>query len=214
MVLLTEKHHLPPAQWLQEKHIETITDWEHSRDANKVLRIWEHQEILSAHFAQWISWHDDMLLLREVPRPEVEFARPRVRHGPKNRPNKKMSNWHTWLWDTLNFFECMSIPAPNPVLHIPRLIRKDVLQSIPNQWDRRRLLFEPTYHLWHWECSGQAYEETEGFRICVFKGDIPDMNLLLNNDLTILNWGKRIDHEVAQREFAKYYPLHFDRLNT
>ena len=112
IVLLTEAKDLPPADWLAAWQIDAITDWSHSPDANKVRRLWEHQDIFAAHFERWIWWHDDMLLLRPVQDPVAEFSRPRVRHLSKPRPNKKLANWHTWLWDTLGFFECQSMMRP------------------------------------------------------------------------------------------------------
>ena len=45
IVLLTQARHLPPPAWLEAWHVDTITDWAHSDNANKVLRLWEHQEI-------------------------------------------------------------------------------------------------------------------------------------------------------------------------
>ena len=50
IVLLTQARHLPPPAWLEAWHVDTITDWAHSDNANKVLRLWEHQEIFAAHF--------------------------------------------------------------------------------------------------------------------------------------------------------------------
>ena len=209
IVLLTEKHHLPPREWLSAWRVEAITDWAHSVDANKILRLWEHQEIFAAHFDQWIWWHDDMLLLRHIDYPSIEFDRPRVRHGPKVRPNKKLPNWHNWLWDTLGFFECLSIAAPNPVLHVPRLIQREALQSIPPNWNKARLLFEPTYLLWHWHCCGQSFEEDNAFRTSVFKGAMPDLDSIADSGAAILNWGKGIDPETTRQSFAKHYLLNF-----
>ena len=45
IVLLCEAGHLPPNKWLQRHAIQTITDWEHSPGANKVLRLWERTPV-------------------------------------------------------------------------------------------------------------------------------------------------------------------------
>tara|TARA_R110000823_G_scaffold132777_1_gene261165 strand:+ start:28816 stop:29580 length:765 start_codon:yes stop_codon:yes gene_type:complete len=210
IVLLTQARHLPPPAWLEAWHVDTITDWAHSDNANKVLRLWEHQEIFAAHFERWIWWHDDMLLLRPVADPPAEFSAPRVRHLARTRPNKKLSNWHVWLWDTLGFFESLSMPSHNPVCHIPRLIDRKVLQSVPREWNRQRLLFEPTYLLWHWHHSGAEVELADGFRTCIFQGEMPALDTVARSGATLLNWGRRIDHASAQESFATHYPLCFD----
>jgi len=210
IVLLTEAHDLPPSDWLEKWKIDAITDWSHSPDANKVRRLWEHQEVFAAHFERWIWWHDDMLLLRPVQDPAVEFARPRVRHFARPRPNKTLTNWHAWLWDTLGFFESLSMGAPNPVCHIPRLIDRTALRSMPANWNRDRLLFEPTYLLSHWHATSQPVELAGGFIKSVFAGDMPEIDALGEQQFTILNWGKKIDHASAQRAFARHYALGFD----
>ncbi len=209
IALLTEKHHLPPENWLAINEIEAITDWQHSPGANKILRLWEHQEIFAAHYERWIWWHDDMLLLRPLADPEAEFARPRVRHGQRKRPNKALNNWHNWLWETLGFFRCLSISAPNPVLHTPRLIERAGLRAIPAQWNRKRLLFEPTYLLWQWHRLGLEPELAEDFRECQFEGEIPPLAELEASEWTIFNWGRQVDHASAEREFGRLYPLDF-----
>ncbi len=209
IVLLTEAHHLPPLAWREAWRVEAITDWAHSENANKVLRLWEHQEIFAAHFERWIWWHDDMLLLRPVADPALEFDVPRVRHLARARPNKKLSNWHVWLWDTLGLFESLSMPSHNPVCHIPRLIDREVLHSLPRNWSRQRLLFEPTYLLWHWHHSGAEVELADNFRTCVFKGELPALETLANTGATVLNWGRRINHASAQAAFVTHYPLCF-----
>lgn len=211
IVLLTQARHLPPPEWLAAWQIDAITDWSHSPNANKVRRLWEHQDIFAAHFERWIWWHDDMLLLRPVEDPTVEFSRPRVRHLSKPRPNKKLANWHTWLWDTLGFFQSQSMCAHNPVCHIPRLIERQFLRAIPANWNRDRLLFEPTYLLSHWHATAQEVELDAGFITRVFGGEMPDIDSLGDQQFTMLNWGKQIDHASAQRAFAKYYPLNFER---
>jgi hypothetical protein len=211
IVLLTQARHLPPPEWLAAWQIDAITDWSHSLNANKVRRLWEHQDIFAAHFERWIWWHDDMLLLRPVEDPTVEFSRPRVRHLSKPRPNKKLANWHTWLWDTLGFFQSQSMCAHNPVCHIPRLIERQFLRAIPANWNRDRLLFEPTYLLSHWHATAQEVELDAGFITRVFGGEMPDIDSLGDQQFTMLNWGKKIDHASAQRAFAKYYPLNFER---
>ncbi|MEZ5570108.1 MAG: hypothetical protein R3E54_17515 [Halioglobus sp.] len=210
IVLLTEARHLPPQAWLDAWRIATITDWAHSHNANKVLRLWEHQAVFAAHFERWIWWHDDMLLLREVHDPVAEFAVARVRQLPRPRPNKKLSNWHGWLWNTLDFFDSLSVPAPNPVCHIPRLIERRVLRSLPANWNRQRLLFEPTYLLWHWHQTGNAVQRVGEFRQCVFSGEMPPLAQFENSSSTILNWGRKIDHGSTQRAFAARYALGFD----
>ncbi|MFV8819054.1 hypothetical protein [Haliea sp. E17] len=209
VVLLTGKEHLPPENWIESNKIEAITDWQHSAGANKILRLWEHQEVFAAHFDRWIWWHDDMLLLRPLEAPEAEFARPLVRHGQRKRPNRELNNWHNMLWDTLGFFRCLSIAAPNPVMHTPRLIEREGLQAIPAQWNRSRLLFEPTYLLWQWHRMGQQPEVAEDFRICQFEGDIPPIAELEDSPCTIFNWGRHIDHAAAAGEFGRLYPLDY-----
>ncbi len=209
IALLTEESHLPSKKWLENNKIQTITDWEHSPKANKILRLWEHQYIFARHFDRWIWWHDDMLLLKPLADPEAEFGRPLVRHGQRKRPNKELNNWHNWLWDTLGFFRCLSIPAPNPVLHTPRLIERSELESIPAQWNRSRLLFEPTYLLWHWHRSGQRAEVAENYREAVFEGEIPPLATLEAGEHVIFNWGRSIDHAAARREFGAIYPVGF-----
>jgi hypothetical protein len=209
IVLLAEAQHLPPTDWLQQMRIDVIKGWAHSSGANKTLRLWEHQEIFAAHFEHWIWWHDDMLLLRGVTSPALEFSRPLVRRAPEPRPNKKLTQWNCALWDTLGFLENLSIPAPNPVLHIPRLIRRDAFREIPGNWNRQRLLFEPTYLLRYWHETGQHYELDNTFRISIFKGAIPDIATLENSDSTILNWGRKIDHSAARAAFAQRYCVEF-----
>jgi len=147
IVLVTQEDELPPETWLTKNDVHTITNWAYSQGANKVQRLWDHQFVLSRDYSRWIWWHDDMLLLRPVADPVKEFSQAIVRKPERDRPNKELSNWDCWLWDTLSFFQCQGIVAPNPVLHIPRLIDRSVLESLPTHWDRRRLLFEPTYLL-------------------------------------------------------------------
>ncbi len=209
IVLLTEKKHLPSSNWLKNNEIETITEWQHSPRANKVLRLWEHQEIFSRHFKRWIWWHDDMLLLKPLDDPLAEFNRPVVASGQRKRPNKELSNWHNWLWDTLGFFRNQSIYAPNPVLHTPRLIDRAMLESIPVNWNRKRLLFEPTYLLWRWHQQGIKPEIAQNFRRSEFKRQIPPLSELEASWFTIFSWGKNINHDSAEREFGKLYPLGF-----
>jgi len=209
IALLTREETLPPAQWLDSQDIQVITDWCHSADANKVLRLWEHQDVFARHFERWIWWHDDMLILRPLADPVSEFQRPLVRHGPRSRPNRQLSNWHGWLWDTLGFFECQTIPAPNPVLHIPRLIDRAVLQSIPPDWNRNRLLFEPTYLLWHWDQLGLDYQITEDYRIGIFDGQMPSIEELERRGYSLATWGRKIDHEAARASLVRHYPLEF-----
>lgn len=211
IVLLTQARDLPPPGWLSAWKIDAITDWSHTPNANKVKRLWEHQEIFATHFERWIWWHDDMLLLRSVRDPIEEFAKPRIRHFSEPRPNKKLSNWHIWLWDTLGFFESQSMPSHNPVCHIPRLITRAHLQSIPANWNRNRLLFEPTYLLSHWHSKAQEVELVAGFRKSVFEGEMPEIDSLGDKQFTILNWGKKIDHASAQRVFACHYPVGFEQ---
>lgn len=210
VALLTEERDLPPAAWLERNDIRTLTDWQHSPDANKVLRLWEHQAIFARHFERWIWWHDDMLLLHPLEDPVAEFQRPRVRHGPRQRPNRELNNWQGWLWDTLGFFDCQGIAAPNPVLHIPRVIDRAELASIPAAWNRSRLLFEPTYLLWHWHRAGLRYEVDETCRIGVFSGEMPDIASLEQSVHGILTWGRKIDHASARAAFARHYPVDFD----
>ena len=172
IVLLTENHDLPPTDWLERNEVATITDWQHSPRANKVLRLWEHQEIFAEHFDAWIWWHDDMLLLKHLPDPAETFNRPLVVHRQRKRPNRELGNWQGWLWETLAFFRCQSIYAPNPVLHTPRLIERGHLGSIPANWNRKRLLFEPTYLLWKWHRQQVEPEVARDFRKCQFSGAI------------------------------------------
>lgn len=209
IALLTEERYLPPEAWLSRHDIRILTDWRHSADANKVLRLWEHQQVFARHFERWIWWHDDMLLLRPLQDPIAEFQRPLVRHGPRSRPNRELSNWQGWLWDTLGFFACQGIPAPNPVLHVPRLIDRSALLSIPANWDRNRLLFEPAYLLWHWHRKGLDFEVSEDYRIGVFDGRMPAIEELERSRYTFLTWGRKIDHDSARAEFARVYPLDF-----
>lgn len=210
IVLLTESQHLPPVEWLLRNKIETITDWTHSPRANKVFRLWEHQKIFAERFESWIWWHDDMLLLRAIRDPEAEFARPLVAHLQRKRPNEQLSNWQNWLWETLAFFRCQSIYAPNPVLHTPRLIRRAHFDQIPREWNRKRLLFEPTYLLWTWHQCGVKPELAKGYRKSVFSGEIPPLNNLESEGYTVLNWGKQIDHDAAEREFREHYAIGFE----
>ena len=209
VVLITEQKDLPPENWLRDNNITTITNWQHSADANKVLRFWEHQEILCRHFQRWIWWHDDMLLLKSVADPVTEFSRPLVRHGPRPRPNRKLNNWRGWLWDTLGFFSCQGILAPNPVLHIPRLIDREVLNSIPSSWNRSQLLFEPTYLLWCWHQAGIEYLIDESYRIGIFKGEMPTIKSVEDAGHTILTWGRKVNHESTRCEFSTRYPVTF-----
>jgi hypothetical protein len=209
IVIISERQHRPPSEWLLHNLVETLVDWEHSPGANKVLRFWEHQAILAEKFEKWIWWHDDMLLLKSVPDPAVEFQRPLVHHEPRERPNKKLGNWQRWLWDTLGFFSCQSIAAPNPVLHIPRLIERSVLNSIPATWNRQKLLFEPTYLLWNWHRKNITYEIDEHYRIGVFKGEIPDIEKLAVAGHSFLTWGRNIDHASARAAFSRLYPTEF-----
>ncbi len=209
IALLTEPQYLPPARWLTALDIQVITDWQHSPGANKVLRLWEHQAIFARHFERWLWWHDDMLLLRPLADPVTELQRPLVRHGPRPRPNRELSNWQGWLWDTLGFFDCQNIPAPNPVLHIPRLIDREALLSIPAHWNRGRLLFEPTYLLWHWHRQKLEFLVDEDYRIGVFDGQMPAIDELERSGSTFLTWGRKIDHDSARSEFARVYPVEF-----
>lgn len=50
-----------------------------------------------------------------------------------------------------------------------------------------------------------------GFRKSIFEGKMPEIDSLGDLQSTILNWGKRIDYVSAQRAFAGYYPLRFER---
>lgn len=206
IVLLTEAQHLPPAAWLDLNGVKTITDWKHTPRANKVARLWDHQYIFAEHFDSWIWWHDDMLLLRALKDPAAEFSQPLVAHRQRKRPNEALSNWHNWLWETLAFFRCQNIYAPNPVLHTPRTISGALLDSIPANWNRKRLLFEPTYLLWAWHQNGIRPEVARNYRKGVFSGGVPALNSLQSEGYTILNWGKKIDHESAKSEFGKHYP--------
>ncbi|KAA1191899.1 hypothetical protein F0M18_10250 [Pseudohalioglobus sediminis] len=209
VVLLTETSQLPPAPWLKQNAIHTITDWSHSERANKILRLWEHQEIFARHFPAWIWWHDDMLLLRPLADPVSTFETPLIRHRQRKRPNEKLSNWDNWLWETLSFFRCQNIYAPNPVLHTPRVIRRESLERIPETWNRKRLLFEPTYLLRQWHDAGIRPELATGFRKSVFSGSLPALESLREEGFTILNWGRGIDHAAARSEFGRHYPVDF-----
>lgn len=210
VVLLTEKEHLPPSAWLERTQVEPITDWIHSPGANKILRLWEHHDIYARHFDAWIWWHDDMLLLRAPEDPISTFEQPLVRHRQRQRPNKELGKYDTWLWETLCFFRCQSIYAPNPVLHTPRVIRRDVLRSIPENWNRKRLLFEPAYLLWAWHRAGVRPDVAKGFRKSVFSDGLPALPSLVEEGFTILNWGRKIDHALARRELLQHYPIDFD----
>lgn len=209
VALLCESAHLPPRQWLDFHKIEPITDWEHSPGANKILRLWEHQEVFARYFESWIWWHDDMLLLRPLSDPAQTFGLPLVAHRQRKRPNKELSNWHCWLWETLAFFRCQSIYAPNPVLHTPRLIEREHLHSIPRDWNRKRLLFEPTYLLWKWHRQRAKPVVARDFRKCQFQGTIPEIDTLAEAGLTMFNWGRMIDHEHARQVFGAHYPVAF-----
>ncbi len=209
VALLTEQHTLPSRCWLDTHGIAPITDWHHSERAGKVLRLWEHQQVLAQHFDAWIWWHDDMLLLRPLENPVETFDAPLIAHRQRKRPNKELRNWENWLWETLAFFRCQNIYAPNPVLHTPRLIRREILESIPAQWNRKRLLFEPTYLLWAWHNSQIRPELARGFRKSAFSGKIPSLESLRDQGFTIMNWGKKIDHQKAREEFGRHYALDF-----
>ncbi len=210
IVLLTEEIHLPPQHWLQENQVLTITDWEHSPGANKILRLWEHQAIFAERLDAWIWWHDDMLLLSSPDDPAAVFDRPLIAHRQRKRPNEAMTNWHNWLWETLAFFRCQSIYAPNPVLHTPRLIERHWLEAIPANWNRKRLLFEPTYLLWKWHRQDIRPQLAHRFRKAQFKGEIPGIDALESTGHNIFNWGRKIDHAHAAKVFSQYYPLSFD----
>jgi hypothetical protein len=205
IVLMTQEANLPPRDWLAHHAVEPLTDWSHSDGANKIKRLWEHQEIFAAHMDAWIWWHDDMALLRPLEDPVAVFEAPLVRHRQRKRPNEELGNWENWLWETLSFFRCQSVYAPNPVLHIPRVIRKSALADIPANWNRKRLLFEPTYLLWTWHHTGVEPVVARGFRKSVFTGELPDLAGLADEGYTILNWGKRIDHDSAQRQFERRF---------
>ena len=205
IVLLTETQHLPPETWLERNEIQMITNWKHSTRANKVFRLWEHQYIFAEHFESWIWWHDDMLLLRPIQDPETEFSLPLIAHRQRKRPNEELNNWQNWLWETLAFFRCQNIYAPNPILHTPRLIRRTLLHSIPENWNRKRLLFEPTYLLWTWHQAGIKPKMANNYRKAVFTGDIPSIETLQSDGYTMFNWGKKINHQAAQLEFGKLY---------
>ena len=209
-VLVTQEDELPPQPWLARNQIQPLTDWAYSEGGNKVIRLWDHQAALARHHSQWIWWHDDMLLLRPIADPVTEFSAPLVRKAEAERPNKSLSNWEGWLWNTLNFFQCQGITAPNPVLHIPRLIDRDILDSIPPGWQRDRLLFEPTYLLWHWHQQGLEPQVARGYRTGEFKDQITPPDNLRAEGYTILCWGKKIDHGAAREEFGKHYPLGFE----
>ena len=210
IALICEAKDLPPPGWLERNAVSAITDWQHSQHANKVQRFWEHQAVFSRYYESWIWWHDDMLLLRPVADPVREFSQPIVARKRANRPNRKLSNWHRWLWDTLTFFDCQNIPAPNPVMHIPRVVDRQSLSLIPEQWNRSRLLFEPTYLLSHWHRLGLQPQLVKAYRKSVFTGEMPAISELESAGFTILNWGRKIDHESARREFGRLYPLSFE----
>lgn len=210
IALLTETEHLPPARWLERNDVQPITDWSHSAKANKVLRLWEHQAVFAQHFERWIWWHDDMVLLRSLADPEATFARPIVARSQRRRPNREMSNWYCWLWDTLTFLRCQNVPAPNPVLHVPRLIRRDALAAIPDHWNRSKLLFEPIYLLWHWHHTGQVPVVEPGVREAVFSGELPSLDQLeADGTALICTFGRKIDQDSARRELGRVYPLDF-----
>ncbi|MDZ7783661.1 MAG: hypothetical protein U5K56_12250 [Halioglobus sp.] len=95
-------------------------------------------------------------------------------------------------------------------LHIPCTIERRTLLSIPAEWNRKRLLFEPTYLLWQWHRHGIEPEVASGFRKCVFTGGIPPLDELERSGHTIFNWGRHIDHDVAAREFGRLYASGFD----
>ncbi len=209
IVLLSEPENLPPQSWLDQNSIAAINDWSHSPRANKILRLWEHQNVFAQHFDAWIWWHDDMMLLRPLEDPVATFEEPLIRHRQKKRPNKELGNWDAWLWETLAFFRCQSIYAPNPVLHTPRVVRKELLQGIPENWNRKRLLFEPTYLLWSWHNAGIRPHLAKDFRKSVFSGEFPVLSDLRQDGYTILNWGKQIDHEAAARYLADLFPTDF-----
>lgn len=199
IIIQAEADDMPPADWLDRHNIQPIIRATHPGDANKVIRLWDHQTVFAEHYARWIWWHDDMYLLRAVADPEATFSEPRVRKLEQDRPNKKLNTWHGWLWDTLSFFQCQSVAAPNPVLHVPRLIERDSLTSIPPHWDRSRLLFEPTYLLWHWHQQQLVPFEDPIFRCAIFKDAIPDVSTLTAAGHTILTWGKKIDHASSMK---------------
>jgi hypothetical protein len=210
IALLTAEEHLPPGDWLQHFGITAITDWSHSDGANKACRLWEHQEVLSRYFDRWIWWHDDMVLLRAVDDPEATFSRPVVARVQRRRPNKVLSTWHGWLWDTLTFFRCQNVNAPNPVLHTPRLIERDALLAIPEQWNRSRLLFEPTYLLWLWHRRGIKPVVETGVRHAVFAGELPPLGELEADAAALtLAFGRKIDQESARRVLGEVYDLDF-----
>ena len=210
ITLLTEKQTLPSRRWLHANAITTITDWRHSEKAGKVLRLWEHQQVFAQHFESWIWWHDDMLLLRSLEDPVATFDAPLIAHRQRKRPKKELRNWENWLWETLAFFRCQNIYAPNPVLHTPRLIKRNLLESIPESWNRKRLLFEPTYLLWSWHNAGIQPELARDFRKGFFSGELPTLEALRDRGFTIINWGQKIDHAQVKAEFGRHYPIDFD----
>ncbi len=210
IALLVEEEHLPPPTWLDQNKVQAITDWCHSPRANKVLRLWEHQTVFAHHFDRWIWWHDDMVLLRALDDPEVTFSRPVIARRQRKRPNKEMATWHRWLWDTLMFFRCQNVYAPNPVLHVPRLIQRQALAAIPEQWNRSRLLFEPTYLLWHWHQTQTQPVVAPQVRQAVFTGQLPSLETLESQVEAIsLTFGRKIDHDSARRVLGRSYPLDF-----
>ena len=204
VALLTEEQTLPPRQWLEANAIRPITDWQHSPRAGKVLRLWEHQQVFAQHYESWIWWHDDMLLLHPLENPVATFDAPLIAHRQRKRPNRELRNWENWLWETLAFFRCQSIYAPNPVLHTPRLIRRDLLDSIPANWNRK-----PTYLLWTWHNAGVQPELARNFRKGFFSGEMPSLESLRERGFTIINWGKKIDHAQVMAEFGRHYPVGF-----
>lgn len=210
IALVTQDSELPPGNWLRRNQIRAITDWRYTEGANKVRRLWDHHEVLARYFERWIWWHDDMLLLRPVADPVEEFSRPLVRQRERARPNRELSNWDGWLWDTLGFFQCQGIAAPNPVLHTPRLIDRAVLATIPGHWARDRLLFEPTYLLWAWHRSGLIPQVAEGYRKGHFKAELASLETLEREGFTVLCWGRKIDHAAARAAFGQHYPLTFN----
>lgn len=209
--LVTQEQYLPPERWLVSNKVEPLTDWSHSEGANKQKRLWEHQEVLASRFDRWISWHDDMLLMKPVDDPEQKFALPIVRHMERERPNKEMNAWHRLLWETLAFFRIQSMRAPNPILHTPRTIYKSSLESIPSHWDRSRLVFEATYLLWHWNNTNQTPILDPSFRFAVFQNTIPPLDTICDSDPTILVWGKKINNTDWRAELVRHqYPVDFE----
>jgi hypothetical protein len=89
--------------------------------------------------------------------------------------------------ETLAFFRCQSIYAPNPQLHTPRLLRKSVLESIPENWHHKRLLYEPTYLLWAWHQAGVHPQIARDYRRGMFKEAAPSLESLQPQGSTIFN---------------------------